>query len=33
MKLKCNVCGKKFRPGNNPISGIPNGLGFTLKKW
>lgn len=32
MKLKCDVCGKEFRPGNNPINGIPNGLGFPLAK-
>lgn len=32
MKVKCDVCGKSFRPGNNPITGNPNGLGFPLKK-
>lgn len=32
MKLTCDVCGKTFRPGNNPINGIPNGLGFPLKE-
>lgn len=30
MKIKCNVCGKTFRPGNNPVSGVPNGLGFAF---
>ena len=32
MKFICNVCGKEFKPGNNPISGNPNGIGFPLKK-
>lgn len=32
MKIKCDVCGKSFRPGNNPITGNPNGIGFPLKK-
>ena len=30
MKLVCMVCGKKFRPGNNPITGVPNGIGMVL---
>lgn len=32
MKFICNVCGKEFKPGNNPINGNPNGIGLPLKK-
>lgn len=30
--IKCMVCGRKYRPGNNPISGIPNGIGLVFPK-
>lgn len=29
MKLKCDLCGIKFKPGNRP-DGIPNGVSFVL---
>lgn len=31
MKITCFNCGKKFIPGNDPRTGVPNGLGFVLK--
>lgn len=30
--MKCEVCGKKFTIGNNPITGIPNGLGLKFEE-
>lgn len=27
-KLKCFNCGKTFKPGNNPYTGVPNGIGL-----
>lgn len=27
--MKCDKCGKEFKPGNRP-SGVPNGVGFVL---
>ena len=32
MKLKCFNCGKTFKPGNDPKTGIPNGVGFMKNK-
>lgn len=29
MKIKCDLCGTEFEPGNNS-DGIPNGAGFML---
>lgn len=28
--IECNVCKRKFSPGNRP-DGLPNGLGFQLE--
>lgn len=28
MKIKCDICNKDFKPGNNVITGLPNGIGF-----
>lgn len=29
MEIKCNKCGKIFKPGN--ADGLPNGVGFEMK--
>ena len=31
MKIKCCTCGNEFEPGNDPETGIPNGLGLVMK--
>ena len=28
----CKVCGKRFMVGNNPITGLPNGLGLQFEE-
>ena len=30
MKIRCNICNKDFKPGNNPVNNLPNGMGFGL---
>ena len=30
MKIKCCLCGNEFEPGNDPETGIPNGLGLVM---
>lgn len=32
MKIVCNVCGKTFKAGNDPITGIPNGFGLQFEE-
>ena len=32
MKIKCFNCGKTFKPGNDPKTGIPNGVGFVKNR-
>ena len=29
--MKCQVCGKSFKIGNNPITGVPNGVGLQFE--
>lgn len=29
--IKCLRCGKKFKAGNNPVTGIPKGVGFQME--
>lgn len=31
MKIKCCLCGNEFKPGNDPETGIPNGLGLVME--
>jgi len=31
MKIKCDICGKTFRPGNNALDGMPNGVALVLQ--
>lgn len=31
FRIKCNMCGKLFRSGNDPETGLPNGVGFQLE--
>ena len=31
MKIRCNICNKDFKPSNNKLTGLPNGMGFQLK--
>ena len=28
--IKCLRCGKEFKAGNNPVTGVPNGVGFQM---
>lgn len=28
--IKCCLCGNEFKPGADPISGLPNGLGVIM---